>query len=56
MEKFTPKQLGLRTYNILQKRKERTKKAQEKADREAKEILIESSLKARDRYYKSSRR
>lgn len=56
MEELTSKQQGLWTYSMIQKRKQRAKKIQEKADREAKEILVESSLKARDKYYRSGRR
>lgn len=56
MEKPTPKQLGLWTYNILQRRKDRAKVIQQRGDIEARQVIIESSIKAKNRHYKSSRR
>lgn len=56
MEKLTAEQQGLWTYSMLQKRKERIKRAEKRGDMEARQVIIESSIKAKNRHYRSSRR
>lgn len=56
MEKPTSKQQGLWTYLMLQRRKQRVKKAEKRGDIEARQVIIESSIKAKNRHYRSSRR
>lgn len=56
MKKPTPQQQGLWTYSMLQRRKERTKKAEQRGDIEAEQVLITGSITARNKYYKSKLR
>ncbi|WP_157797089.1 MULTISPECIES: hypothetical protein [Clostridium] len=56
MEKLTPKELGLWTYMMIQKRRKKIKQIKLRGNMEARQVLIESSIKARNRNYKSSRR
>ncbi|MCR3760394.1 hypothetical protein KYB31_15560 [Clostridium felsineum] len=56
MNKPTPKQQGLWTYNMLQKRKAREAKLKERGDMEARQFLIVSSITANKKYNNSKPR